>query len=273
LFAATGCVKKSEYEALQAQMKDRLGEIEEANAQIDALTEELAETSSDLTATSQKLARTEQRLAAVEEANDQLQQELADLLKDKTKLDESAAKLKVALKELAERKAAADRRVAEFKQLLAKFQKLIDAGKLKVEIVEGRMVLVLPTDILFSSGSARLSDEGDAAIREVAAVLATMVDRRFQVEGHTDNVPIKNKQFRNNWELASGRALNVVASLTDAGVLGEVLSAASYGEYRPVAKNDNSENRAKNRRIEIVLVPDLSELPGFAELKKTVAGQ
>lgn len=269
--SVAGCVKKSEFEALQQQMKNKMGELDAATTEAASLDEQLAQKEAELEATNEKLAETEERLAKAEAANDELQGELARLLKDKSSLKESAAKLQEALKELAQRKAAAEKRVAEFKQLLARFQKLIDAGKLKVRIVEGRMVLVLPTDILFASGSARLSDVGDAAIREVASVLATMADKRFQVEGHTDNVPIKNRQFRNNWELASGRALNVVETLTEAAVPGEALSAAGYGEFRPVAANDTAENRAVNRRIEIVLVPDLSELPGFAELQKAVA--
>jgi chemotaxis protein MotB len=69
--------------------------------------------------------------------------------------------------------------------LLGKFKKLIDAGKLKVKIVDGRMVVELATDVLFDSGSAKLSDAGKAAIVEVSQVLATIGERSFQVEGHT----------------------------------------------------------------------------------------
>jgi chemotaxis protein MotB len=158
--------------------------------------------------------------------------------------------------------------VAEFRSLLARFQKLIDAGKLKVQIKEGRMVLVLPTDILFPSGSAKLSDDGKTAIREVAGVLATMSDRKFQVEGHTDNVPIRTRRFRSNWELASARALGVVKEMMESGMSGRLLSAASYGDFQPIATNDTAVGKKANRRIDIVLVPDLSTLPGFADLEK-----
>ena len=215
----------------------------------------------------------ERELASANERATGLEGELANVIKDKASLQDSAEKLKEALAELAKRKAAADKRVAEFKKLIGKFKALIDAGKLKVRIVDGRMVLALPTDILFASGSADLSDEGKAAIFEVSAVLATMPDRRFQVEGHTDNVPIKRTNYKNNWELASARALGVVEAMIEAGMNGDVLSAASYGEFRPVVKNNSPENKAANRRIEIVLVPDLSTLPGFEDLKKAVGEQ
>ena len=180
--------------------------------------------------------------------------------------------LRLALLTLNARKAEADRRVAQYRTLLGKFKKLIDAGTLQVSITDGRMVLALPSDVLFSSGRAELSEEGRQTIAEVASVLATIPERRFQVEGHTDNVPIRTKRFPSNWELASARAVNVVGEMIQAGVDPGSVSGASQGEYRPVSSNDDETGRAQNRRIEIVLVPDLSMLPGFEELKNVVGG-
>ncbi|HFE44300.1 MAG TPA: cell envelope biogenesis protein OmpA [Nannocystis exedens] len=96
--------------------------------------------------------------------------------------------------------------------------------------------------------------------------LAKIADKEFQIEGHTDNVPIYNEKFHSNWELASARALVVLKTLRDAGLAEEQLSAASYGEFKPAADNTSEEGRAKNRRIEISIVPDLSKLPGYDEL-------
>ena len=144
----------------------------------------------------------------------------------------------------------------------------IDNGKLKAKIVDGRMVLELQTDILFGSGSADLSAEGAATIREVGGLLAQIPERKFQVEGHTDNVPIKSKKYPSNWELASARAINVVKEMVDAGMPGKRVSAASYADSRPTATNETEEGRAQNRRIEIVIVPDLSDLPGAEQIEK-----
>ena len=99
-------------------------------------------------------------------------------------------------------------------------------------------------------------------------VMGSIPDRRFQVEGHTDNVPIKTAQYPSNWELASARAIAVTKALVDASLPADRVSAASYADYRPVSSNDTPEGRAANRRIEIVVVPDLSTLPGFEELRK-----
>ena len=192
--------------------------------------------------------------------------ELASALADRDRLAASRAELEAALAAARARKAEADRRLAEHRDLLSRFKLLIDAGKLEVKRVDGRMVLALPTDVLFPSGSAELSEEGHKAIVEVAAVLATIEGRRFQVEGHTDDVPIRSRRYPSNWELAAARAITVAKAMTEAGVPGGSLSAASFGEFRPTTSNATAEGREANRRIEIVLVPDLSRLPAAGEL-------
>jgi chemotaxis protein MotB len=93
-------------------------------------------------------------------------------------------------------------------------------------------------------------------------VLAELDDRRFQVEGHTDNVPIATERFPSNWELSSARALSVVQLLVRGGVAPESLSGAGYGEFQPVASNDDRESRRRNRRIEIVMLPNLDVIAG-----------
>jgi len=280
VFVVTGCVKKSVHEATLKDLDDVKAQLAASDQKGKALQEaldaeqaEVAELEKKISQLSAAIAAVEKVLANQKEAYAKLNEQLADTVKDKAKLKESADELKKALAELQARKAEAEARVAEFKDLLAKFRSLIDAGKLKVQIRNGRMVLVLPSDILFASGSAELSDDGEAAIQEVAGVLSTIKDREFQVEGHTDNVPIvSKKKFKNNWDLAAARSSVVLDAMIEAGMKGDKLSAASYGEYRPVARNDSEAGKAQNRRIDIVIVPDLSTLPGFNELQAAVSG-
>lgn len=253
--AATGCVSKKDYELLQ---KDR-----------DRLKADLAATSTRLGAEESARQRTQAELDKLIAERDRIQQALATMTDERTRLSMSVEEMKKAMGELSARKAEADRRIAEFRGLVDRFKKLIDAGKLRVKIVEGRMVVELATDILFPSGSALLSKDGKAAIVEVAAVLKDIPDRRFQVEGHTDDVPIKGHAlYATNWELAAARAINVVKALVEGQMPPERLSAASYSQFKPAQANDTKEGKAANRRIEIVLVPDLSSLPGFEELQK-----
>lgn len=282
-----GCVSQSKYDELQTKYADAQATVGEREKQIGSLEQALAaeqdkarqlqssidEAERQKAALTQSAADKDAEIARLEGEGKRLNDELATLLKDRSQLKDSTARLQQALLELNRRKAEADRRVAEFKGLLSKFKALIDAGKLKVKMVDGRMVLALPTDILFDSGSAKLSKPGKEAIQQVAAVLKDMRERRFQVEGHTDNVPIHTAQYPSNWELSAARALVVIKAMTEAGMNGEALSAAGYGEHHPATSNDSDAGRADNRRIEIVVVPDLSMLPGFEELKRVVEQQ
>jgi len=133
-------------------------------------------------------------------------------------------------------------------------------------------LIFLAADILFSSGKAALSEGFQGALSEAAEVLASIEGRSYQVEGHTDDVPISTAQYPSNWDLAAARAIGVVRSLIEAGLPPQRVSAASFSDNKPAAPNDTDENRARNRRIEIVIVPALSELPGFEELNQLSSG-
>jgi chemotaxis protein MotB len=155
--------------------------------------------------------------------------------------------------------------------LQAKFKKMIDAGHLKVTTRHGRAVLQLHNDVLFSPGEAEIKPEGKQALTEVAATLKQVGPKRFQVAGHTDSTPIttdKKKEFPTNWELSCARAIAVLKLLVAQGVDPAMVSAAGYGPYDPVASNATSDGEAKNRRIEITLVPHLTELVTTAQNDK-----
>jgi len=209
-----------------------------------------------------------ERVATLEKQIEALNGEKIMLSLDKTRLQATEQELFKALRELQERKALAEKRVSEYRDLISRFKALIDSGKLRVRIIDGQMVVELATDVLFPAGSAVLSPEGKAAVVEVATVLASIPDRRFQIAGHTDNVPIRTARYRSNWDLGFDRAHSVLEAMTAAGMPTTRISASSYGEFRPTASNDSDEGKAKNRRIEIIVVPDLSQLPGAEELEK-----
>jgi chemotaxis protein MotB len=170
------------------------------------------------------------------------------------------------LEELRRQKAAAEGRLKLFEDFLAKFKKMIEAGKLDITVRRGQIVLALGTDILFDTGKTEIKPEGKAALAEVADVLKGVTGRRFQVSGHTDNVPMKAKEFASNWELSTARALAVIKLLLEKGVRAEALSAAGYAEFDPAQNNNTDKGRAKNRRIEIVIVPNIEDLVKMPEL-------
>jgi chemotaxis protein MotB len=215
-----------------------------------------------------KFHKSEQDLAAAETRVAELEKKLGIESTAKSRLEGSVSEMKTALEEMSKRKSEAEKRIAEFQELTDKFKPLVDANKLRVQVVNGRMVVLLSTDVLFPSGSAKYSKDGVPAIREVAGVLKSIEGKKFQIEGHTDGDPIKTSMYANNWELASGRAMSVLKTMLEAGMSPERISAASFGEFRPIRPNDTKENKALNRRIEIVVVPDLTGLPGFDELQR-----
>jgi chemotaxis protein MotB len=175
------------------------------------------------------------------------------------------------MEELRKAQALAEARAAQFRKLVAQFKTLTDAGKLQVELRDNRMIVRLGDQILFDPGKTELKKEGQEALRTVTTVLKDIPNRNFQVAGHTDNIPIKSARFRSNWDLSTARAVEVVNFMIGSGMEPKRLSAAGYADQSPVAGNDTTENKAKNRRIEITLVPNLDDLPPIDDALKESA--
>jgi chemotaxis protein MotB len=212
-----------------------------------------------------QVASLKQQLQADEQQISDLKGSLG-LAQSQAITDEQKTALEDAKRALAE----ATERTKLLDDLQGKFKKMIDAGHLKVTTRHGRIVLQLHNDVLFDKGEADLKPDGKAAVSEVAATLRSVGGKRFQVAGHTDNEPIttdKKKQFPSNWELSSARAISVVKLLVEQHVDPNMLSAAGYGPYDPVASNGTPDGQAKNRRIEITLVPHVAA----ADLASTTA--
>jgi chemotaxis protein MotB len=183
--------------------------------------------------------------------------------REKADLIEKLAKMNKTLEDLQRAQEAAEKRAKAFRDLVAKFKAMVDAGKLQVEVRNGLMIVKLPDNILFDPGKTDLKKEGQDAIVQVTNILNGIEGRKFQVAGHTDNKPIKSGKFRDNWELSAQRALTVTELMIKTGMDARRLSAAGYADVLPVATNESDEGRRQNRRIEIVLVPNLEDLPSI----------
>lgn len=137
-----------------------------------------------------------------------------------------------------------------------------EPGELTVRKRRNRLIVQLPAEVLFDSGKTTVKPKGARALAEIATLLKTIKGRIFLVAGHTDNVPIaqKNAALASNWQLSSLRAIAVVQLLVEAGVAPKQLGAVGYGEHQPQAKNSTAAGRAHNRRIEIVIMPEPGEM-------------
>ncbi len=233
----------------------------------------LAETQRKLTATEQELANERNTSTGLRKENQSLQDKIAELESQikqlNAQIDDLAKKQGLSAKELAElraEKAKREKELAVYKDLFGKLKAMVDAGTIQVEFRKGRLVVKLSDAILFDSGKTELKAEGQAALAQLAPALKSVGDRDFIVAGHTDNVPIKTARFKSNWELSTARAVVVVNFLVSQGMIPQFLGAAGFGEFDPVGDNANDQGRAHNRRIEIILMPALGDIPGMKEM-------
>jgi chemotaxis protein MotB len=201
---------------------------------------------------------------------DSLTAQLQQTGTEKQELSTRLEQLKKALDEYIQRAAQLERIKERFELLRTKLQKLTNLG-LKVEIRRNRMVIRLPGDVLFASGRDNLKEEGTKVLDAVADVIRTdqqLSQRFFQVAGHTDNKPLKGGPFKDNWGLSSMRAREVLTYLispTEAkagggGLDPNKLHAAGYADTDPLAANTSEDGRQQNRRVELVLMPDIEEM-------------
>jgi len=232
----------------QSKIADQQNRIDEQLAQIEANKAELSQGYGELKSLEEKKAAMQRELEAQQLSLQESQQQLETL------------------KQI---EAETNKRNEIYASFISKLQNMIDGGQLTVSIDKGRIVINLPENVLFASGSATVNKEGRGALKQVAALLSEFSDRRFQVEGHTDNIPIKTSRYPSNWELSTARALSVVHLMTEEGVAPQNVSAAGFGEFQPRADNATPEGRSLNRRIEIIMLPNLeilsSELPKLAD--------
>lgn len=280
---STGCVTKQTHEATLQELnktRDSLGSaqktIHDQQLQIESNEKEIARSKEEIARSKELIELNNVELSDLDLKKAVLQRELDEAQKllntaesqlqaSRSRLSDSEAQLETMRQIEAETK----KRNEIYARFVTELQKMIDGGQLTVSIEQGRIVINLPDNVLFATGSARVNADGQVALKQIANVLKEFSDRRFQIEGHTDNVPMKSARFPSNWELSTARALSVVHLMIQEGVAAENVSAAGFGEFHPRADNESKEGRALNRRIEIIMQPNLeilsNELPKVAE--------
>jgi chemotaxis protein MotB len=237
---AAGCVTRGRYDEV-------VGGLEQKNSRLEARVH-------DLELSNQSLD--EERVKLIDEMEDlretraSLSQDVEQLSKTRDLLTEHLRKRESEVAELSQLKGT-------YSGLVTDLEAEVAAGQIQIEQLRDGIRLNLPEDILFASGSAALDPRGEKVLRKVASKLREN-NHRIEVRGHTDNVPLAGAlaaRFGTNWELAAARAARVVRLFQEEKIAPERLSVVSYGEYAPVASNDDAEGRARNRRIEIRLIP------------------
>ncbi len=182
--------------------------------------------------------------------SDELSKNIVDLRKKVADLEAENADLRQSKEKVQETSKT-------YSEMIDKMKAEVAQGQVTITELKGKLTVNMLDAILFDSGEAEVKPQGLAILQKVVDVLKTVKDKSIRVEGHTDNIKIHGalaKRYPTNWELSAARAVNVAKYLQKQGIDPGLLSTAAYGEYKPVADNETREGRAKNRRIEIILV-------------------
>lgn len=189
-----------------------------------------------------------------------LRAQISELEKENEDLKQSVDRLQSEAEALVrQRQEEMNEMKSTYDDLLEGMKSEIEKGKITITQLKGKLKVNMLDEILFDSGKTTIKPEGVEVLERVGEILLNVKDRAINVEGYTDNVPIGPelaRRYPTNWELSAARATNVARYLQEKiGIDPTLLSATGYGEYQPVASNEDEEGRARNRRIEIVLVP------------------
>ena len=253
--------------ALQKQYDDLAAENAALKARNEALLADLAGTkekmSTDLayvTGQRDKAVADKEELDRILQArSDNLSQTIFELRRKVADLDAENAKLKAENATLMKARDEQVRKMsATYERLREKMKSEISQGQVTISDLKGGLTVTMVDSILFDPGKAEVKKGGREILGKVIPILKDVSDKSIRIEGHTDNVQISRalaQRYPTNWELSAARAINVARFLQDQGMDPGNLSAVAYGEWKPVATNDTAAGKAKNRRIEIILVP------------------
>ena len=231
-------------ENLTTQQKDL---ISYSSAEQDRLLKELAAKEKELSAKEAELNQLQESLMKRETSVNQLQKEL---MSKSARIDELEKNLN-----------AKDEAINDLKNNMKNALKGFTLDELTVVEKDGKIYVSLSENLLFKSGSFDIDTKGKDALVKIAEVLKVQKDVDIVVEGHADNVPYNGSgQLKDNLDLSAKRATTVTRILLENGVPTDNLVAAGRGDAKPVASNDDAEGRAKNRRTEIILAPQLDKL-------------
>jgi chemotaxis protein MotB len=186
----------------------------------------------------------------------------------KNNLKSVSSESKMTIAEQAKRLQDLQNMIQSQKDIMSKLKNSISEALMKyktdeltVYIKDGNVYISLEEKLLFDTGSDVVDPKGKEALKSLVNVLKSTNDISVIIEGHTDNVPIKNKSFKDNWDLSTARATSIVRIMTkDYGFDSDRITASGRSQFHPVKTNETAAGRASNRRTEVILSPDLKEL-------------
>lgn len=278
---------KNDYDSLSTQNEAVINERNSLQNQLDQLQKKYDSLITDRNALQQELTALHKKYEALNESYSALKQnsskEIADNIQKNRELlaqleakelalaaeNDRLLKLEADMQERSQRIAelellitSKDQAMRDLKNAISSALTAFEGKGLTVEQRNGKVYVSMENKLLFKSGSWAIGSKGRIAIEQLGSVLADNPEIAVLIEGHTDNDPFSSGgQIANNWDLSTKRATAIVQILSEnASINPESLTAAGRGEYAPIASNDDTEGKAKNRRIEVILTPKLDEI-------------
>lgn len=278
---------KNDYDSLSTQNEAVISERNSLQNQLDQLQKKYDSLITDRNALQQELTALHKKYDALNESYSALEQnsskEIADNIQKNRELlaqleakelalaaeNDRLLKLEADMQERSQRIAelellitSKDQAMRDLKNAISSALTAFEGKGLTVEQRNGKVYVSMENKLLFKSGSWAIGSKGRIAIEQLGSVLADNPEIAVLIEGHTDNDPFSSGgQIANNWDLSTKRATAIVQILSEnASINPESLTAAGRGEYAPIASNDDTEGKAKNRRIEVILTPKLDEI-------------
>ena len=278
---------KNDYDTLSTQNEAVINERNSLQNQLDQLQKKYDSLITDRNALQQELTALHKKYEALNESYSALEQnsskEIADNIQKNRELlaqleakelalaaeNDRLLKLEADMQERSQRIAelellitSKDQAMRDLKNAISSALTAFEGKGLTVEQRNGKVYVSMENKLLFKSGSWAIGSKGRIAIEQLGSVLADNPEIAVLIEGHTDNDPFSSGgQIANNWDLSTKRATAIVQILIEnASINPESLTAAGRGEYAPIASNDDTEGKAKNRRIEVILTPKLDEI-------------
>ncbi|MSP08863.1 MAG: cell envelope biogenesis protein OmpA [Flavobacteriaceae bacterium] len=241
---------KDTIETCQVQLDENLQYIRNLGSSLDAQRQNLAQ---EINEKNKTLATKELELNT---ALAKAEAERARLEQLRKELEKTSQRVKDLEAELSKK----ERAVRELKEAIAKALAGFENLDIKVEYRNGKVYVILPEKLLFASASIDVDPKGREALIEIGKALNKQPDVQMAIEGHTDNIPMKGA-IKDNWDLSVLRATSIARILiADANMNPKRIQAVGRGDTQPVAGNETPEGRAKNRRTEIVLSPQLDKI-------------
>lgn len=262
--AVSSCVSKKQFTDLQTNYTQLQTKHSALQEEYNGAKVKLAEYTSDSKSLAARLAEEQQRNKELKEAYAKLQGSYQSNVQQgnvniSKLVDEINASNKF-IKQLVDAKTKSDSLNQVLTNKLTRSLSKTEANDVDVQVIKGVVYISLADNMLYKSGSYEIGERAGETLSKIAKIITDYKDYDVLVEGNTDNVPISQKNIRNNWDLSALRASSVVQALqTRYGVDPKRLTAAGRGEYNPVASNDSAVGKQRNRRTQIIITPKLDQ--------------